>query len=72
MSSADLRGARLRAVRLDRGLTQIELAYVSGHSLATVSKCERGQTEGRMHAIGVLADLTSALDIDLDLLMSEV
>ena len=69
MFNADLMGSRLRAARLARGMTQLQLARASGHPVATVSRFERGQTGGRL---GVLADLVSALELDLDVLITGV
>jgi transcriptional regulator with XRE-family HTH domain len=63
-------GAALRAVRLQRHLSQSELARLAGVSPSAVSQAERGQ---RGLSLETLLDLTSRLNITLDeLLRGEV
>jgi transcriptional regulator with XRE-family HTH domain len=63
-------GAALRAVRLQRHLSQSEVARLAGVSPSAVSQAERGQ---RGLSLETLLDLTSRLGITLDeLLRGEV
>jgi transcriptional regulator with XRE-family HTH domain len=63
-------GAALRAVRLQRHLSQSELARLAGISPSAVSQAERGQ---RGLSLETLLDLTTRLNITLDeLLRGEV
>lgn len=63
-------GAALRAVRLQRHLSQSELARLAGVSPSAVSQAERGQ---RGLSLETLLDLTSRLNLTLDeLLRGEV
>jgi transcriptional regulator with XRE-family HTH domain len=63
-------GTALRAVRLQRHLSQSELARLAGVSPSAVSQAERGQ---RGLSLETLLDLTSRLNITLDeLLRGEV
>jgi transcriptional regulator with XRE-family HTH domain len=56
-------GAALRAVRLERGLAQTELARLAGVSASAVSQAERGQ---RGFSLETLVELTDRLGITLD------
>jgi transcriptional regulator with XRE-family HTH domain len=63
-------GAALRAVRIQRGLSQSELARVAGVSPSAISQAERGR---RGLSLETLLDLTARLNITLDeLLRGEV
>jgi transcriptional regulator with XRE-family HTH domain len=59
-------GAALRAVRLQRHLSQSELARLAGVSPSAVSQAERGQ---RGLSLETLLDLTARLNITLDELL---
>ncbi len=56
-------GARLRAVRQDRGLTLEELATSAGMSMSTLSRLESGK---RQASLELLLPLTRKLGIRLD------
>lgn len=45
----------VRALRLERGLTQAQLAEIAGVNQATVSKVERGETNITMDKIEAIA-----------------
>ena len=62
-------GRRVRTVRLDRGMTQLELARATGHAPKAI--CNSGRGKGRPYP-GTIADVATALRIDLDLLVAEV
>ena len=47
-------GQRLRACRLERGLTQAQLAELSGVSVQTICNTERGQVMARLDGFAVL------------------
>ena len=53
-------GRRLQALRVQRGLSEDDLARASGLGPAEVRRAERGQ---RDHSVIALADLAKALDI---------
>lgn len=55
-------GARLRALREERGLTQAQLASLCRKSVETVSNFERGKT---LPSILTLVDLADRLDVPL-------
>jgi transcriptional regulator with XRE-family HTH domain len=56
-------GAALRAVRMERGLAQTELARLAGISASAVSQAERGR---RGFSLETLVELTGRLGITLD------
>lgn len=58
-------GARLQALRLDRGLTVKELAEKAGVSTAAINSAERGRNEPSLFTAICLAD---ALGVSLDFL----
>ncbi len=59
-------GAALRAVRIQRHLSQGELARLAGVSASAISQAERGR---RGLALDTLLDLTSRLDMTIDELL---
>jgi transcriptional regulator with XRE-family HTH domain len=59
-------GAALRAVRIQRHLSQGELAELAGVSASAISQAERGR---RGLALQTLLDLTSRLDMTIDELL---
>ena len=59
-------GAALRAVRIQRNLTQGDLARLAGVSPSAISQAERGR---RGLALQTLLDLTSRLDMTIDELL---
>jgi transcriptional regulator with XRE-family HTH domain len=59
-------GAALRAVRVQRGLSQSDLARMAGISPSAISQAERGR---RGLALETLLHLTARLDISLDQLL---
>jgi transcriptional regulator with XRE-family HTH domain len=59
-------GAALRAVRIERGLSQSQLARLAGVSASAVSQAERGQ---RGLSLETLLQLTDQLQITLDALL---
>lgn len=59
-------GAALRAVRIQRHLSQGELARLAGVSASAISQAERGR---RGLALDTLLDLTSQLDMTIDELL---
>jgi transcriptional regulator with XRE-family HTH domain len=59
-------GAALRAVRIQRHLSQGELARLAGVSASAISQAERGR---RGLALHTLLDLTSRLDMTIDELL---
>jgi transcriptional regulator with XRE-family HTH domain len=59
-------GAALRAVRIQRHLSQGELARLAGVSASAISQAERGR---RGLALDTLLDLTARLDMTLDELL---
>jgi transcriptional regulator with XRE-family HTH domain len=59
-------GAALRAIRIQRHLTQGELARLAGVSASAISQAERGR---RGLALHTLLDLTSRLDMTIDELL---
>ena len=56
-------GQRIRALRMERGLTQQELAYELNVSLSAVSKIEQGK---RVPSVDMFALLTDALQTTID------
>jgi transcriptional regulator with XRE-family HTH domain len=61
--STTLLGARLRAARLHRNLTQQDVAHAAGCSIQTISNLETGIREGRLGTMIALAD---ALGVSID------
>jgi transcriptional regulator with XRE-family HTH domain len=59
-------GERVRAARLQRGLTQVELAKALGVKQANVSAIERGERGLTIHQ---LAKLTKVLRVPTDLVL---
>lgn len=62
---SDLRvrfGRRLRELRIERGMTQEDLARVTGFSTAFISQMERGINAPSFESLEVLA---TALDVDV-------
>ena len=55
-------GDRIKALRLQKGLTQQELADLSGISLRSIQRIERGEVSPRSHS---LKELGKALETDL-------
>ena len=55
-------GDRIKALRLQKGLTQQELADLSGISLRSIQRIERGEVSPRSHS---LKELGKALEMDL-------
>ena len=55
-------GARVRALRMDRGLSQEQLAHSAGLHRAVVGFIERGEREVGISKVWLLAD---ALDVDV-------
>lgn len=53
-------GERMRQVRLQRGLTQADLAKLAGMSATTVSRIERGRLVPHQHT---LQHLATALEV---------
>ena len=62
-------GATLRAVRLQAGLSQEELAHRAGLDRTYVSSCERGKRNLSLEAIVRLAE---ALDVPASALLVDV
>jgi transcriptional regulator with XRE-family HTH domain len=60
-------GPYLRAMRLERGLTQTHLAAMTGVRPQAISRLERGET--RLPRLTTLAAITRALEVDLDRLL---
>jgi y4mF family transcriptional regulator len=50
-------GQQIKQLRLDRGLTQQELALQSGLSFSFINQLERGKQTVRMDAVNKLAEL---------------
>lgn len=69
MTDASTLGARLRAVRIDRDLTQEELAERAGLSRDLIAKLEQGQR--RSARLTLLMCLANALDIELSKLLGK-
>ncbi len=61
-------GARVKAARLLKGLTQEQLAEMAGVSWSTISSLERGQ---HMVSIERLIDISEVLDSGLELLLCD-
>lgn len=53
-------GARLRSVRLDKGITQEALAHAAGLHPTYISNCERGYSAPTLET---LVRIASALDV---------
>lgn len=64
-------GARLRALRLDRHLTQAQLAARAGFSQAHIANLERGVRGGPAIKYATLLALMQALEVTLDQLIAE-
>jgi transcriptional regulator with XRE-family HTH domain len=65
-SAASRLGAALRAVRINRGLSQSEIARLAGVSPSAISQAERGQ---RGLSLETLLHLTGKLNITIDELL---
>lgn len=59
----DMMGARIRDVRLQRGISQVELAAVAGMSKAQVNNIEHNKKSASLDSVVALVD---ALDVSLD------
>lgn len=60
---------KLRDTRLARGLSQEQLAAISGVDLAAISRAER---QLRIPSLALIRDLAKGLDLDFPALCSEV
>lgn len=69
MSEANTIGARLRALRIDRGLTQEGLAELSGVSIHTIRPLE--QDARTSTSLGTLTKLSDALDCEISELVDK-
>lgn len=57
---------RLKTIRIDRGLTQAQLASILGVGRAAIAKWESGTREPRLQ---ILVKLCDALDVSSDYLL---
>lgn len=57
-------GYRVKEVRKEKGMTQVELARRSGVSRQTIGKIEKD--DGYITNVGVLMNLAKALDTTID------
>lgn len=62
IATAPYIGARLRAIRKEQRVSQVELALMSGASNSFISDIERGRTEP---SIAMLARILEPLDVTL-------
>jgi transcriptional regulator with XRE-family HTH domain len=62
-------GANVRSIRHERGLTQEQLAHISGLSLSDVGRIERAE---RDPGVRVLVRLARGLDVPLTRLLDSV
>lgn len=56
---------RLKAVRVDRGLTQLEVATRAGVSLRTLQALEAGAKNINLCAVGTVVKLCRVLECDI-------
>ena len=59
-------GKRLKELRLERGLTQKELAHALGLNAVTYLHYEKGQREP---PLGVLAEIANYFEVSVDFLL---
>lgn len=65
---------RLRELRLERGLTQLQLSALAGITPTTVSRLEIDYRQGTRPgdvSVGTLEKLARALDVPVSVLLSE-
>lgn len=61
-------GIYLREIRKEKGLTQTELAKLSGVSRVTINRLEKGTLKET--TIGTLTKIAACLDVNLDTLVN--
>lgn len=67
--TAEKFGARLAAIRSERGYSREQLAGSAGVSVESIGAYERGQ---RTPSLGVAVDIADVLDVSLDVLSGRV
>lgn len=57
-------GSRISAIRVEKGLTQLELAELAGMKQPSIARVEAGRFDTKIDTIGKIADL---LDCRIDI-----